>query len=151
MSIGIDKKNHEFLRKNIKGLMQDTLEWMEQRNAELRKDAGVNSTPAEAKLFASLRGEPRSISELARALGVSRQAVHATTKRLIAAGVVELTPHPSNRRDKLVTITQRGDSIRNMAANNIRVIEAELANSIGSDNLELLRAFLSKHLENQIE
>ena len=78
MSIMIDNRSKQFLATNIKGLFNDTLEWMEARNAELRCGSEFEGTPAEAKLFATLRGRARSISDLARAMGLSRQAVHNT-------------------------------------------------------------------------
>ncbi len=135
-----------FLSTNLKGLMQDMLEWMEQRNAELREGGEFTGTPAEAKLFAALRGRSRTISELARVLGVSRQAVHTTLKRLIHEGVLETVPHPDNKRDKLVQVTAKGVAVRKMAAANIKQIEVELAESIGGENVELVRALLLEHL-----
>ncbi|MEM7020709.1 MAG: MarR family transcriptional regulator [Pseudomonadota bacterium] len=145
----LDNKTKQFLATNIKGLMSDTLEWMEARNTELRAGSEFQGTPAEAKLFATLRGKQRSISELARVLGVSRQAVHNTVHKLIAAGVVELINSPSNQRDKLVRITERGHEVQKMAAKNLREIEEELADSIGRENLELVRRLLIAHLQAQ--
>ena len=93
----IDEQTRKFLATNIKGLMSDMLEWMEARNADLRAGSEFQGTPAEARMFATLRGKERSISELARALGVSRQAVHTTVHRLVNAGVVELVSSPGNQ------------------------------------------------------
>lgn len=141
----LTEADRQFLANNLKGLLQDTLEWMDVRNAELRADTGfAHATPAEARLFAVLRGRERSISELARALGVSRQAVHHTVHRLISAGVVELAPAAHSRREKLVRITEAGGQIQTMAARNLRQIEKEVAGHLGKENVQLIRTLLMK-------
>ena len=147
MSTMIDNNSKEFLATSIKGLLQDTLEWMESRNAELRRGSEFEGTPAEAKLFATLRGRARSISDLARVMGLSRQAVHNTVHRLISAGVVDLVPMEGSKRDKLVQITERGQEIQKMAAKNLKRIERDMHKTIGAENVELLRSLLLEHLK----
>ena len=143
----VDENSKQFLATSLKGLLQDTLEWMEVRNSELRRGSEFEGTPAEAKLFATLRGRSRSISELARAIGVSRQAVHNTVHRLIEAGVVELVAQENSKRDKLVKITRKGTRVQAMAAKNLKVIENEMADRIGAKNVELIRSLLIKNLK----
>jgi len=145
MSTMTDKRTEDFLATSIKGLLQYTMEWMEARNTELLEQAGVVGTPAEIKLFASLRGRERTISELSRALGVTRQSVHNTVHKLVNAGLVQLTPSPNSKRDKLVVVTDQGQETRKLAAKNLRQIEQELAQRIGKQDLESLRAILLKH------
>ena len=141
----IDDKDNKFLSTNVKGMLQDTLDWMNERNTKLLDQGGVVGTPAEIKLFASLRGRQRSISDLARVIGISRQAVHNTVHKLIDKGLVELIPAPDNDRDKLVAVTQLGQETRKVAAKNLRQIEAEFESRIGKRKLEQLRAILLKH------
>ncbi len=143
----IDNKTRQFLATSLKGLLQDTLEWMDTRNASLREGSKFEGTPAEAKLFATLRGKARSISELARVMGVSRQAVHNTVHRLVDIGIVELVAVEGNKRDKLVTITTEGHKVQKMAAKNLKRIEQDMAETIGAENVELIRSLLLKHLE----
>jgi DNA-binding MarR family transcriptional regulator len=147
MSIMIDNKTKQFLATSLKGVLNDTLEWMENRNAELRKGSEFEGTAAEAKLFATLRGRPRSISELARVMGLSRQAVHTTVHKLVKAGVIDVVTSDTNRRDKMVRITVYGQQVQRMAAKNLRQIETDMARSIGRDNVELIRSLLMQHLE----
>jgi DNA-binding MarR family transcriptional regulator len=143
----IDNKTKQFLATSLKGILNDTLEWMENRNAELRKGSEFEGTAAEAKLFATLRGRPRSISELARVMGLSRQAVHTTVHKLVKAGVIDVVTSDPNRRDKMVRITVYGQQVQRMAAKNLRQIETDMARSIGRDNVELIRSLLMQHLE----
>ena len=140
---GLSEADRAFLATNLKGLLQDVMEQMDARNTELRGDTMfANATPAEARLFAVLRGRERSISELARVLGVTRQAVHHTVHRLIDAEVVELIPAQHSRREKLVRITPTGRKVQAIAAANLRRIEAEMAERVGEAKLSTLRELL---------
>jgi DNA-binding MarR family transcriptional regulator len=144
----LDERTRRFLETNVKGLLQDTLDWMEQRNAELREHSPfADATLADAKFFACLRGRERALSDVARTLGVSRQAAHHTAHRLVVQGVIELVPSPHDGREKLVRITPHGNAAQVLAARNLRQIERELARNIGRDNVELVRDLLVKHLE----
>ncbi len=144
----IDDKTRQFLATNLKGLLADTVEWMEARNVELRQSTRYSgATPAEAKLFATLRGGERSVSDLARAIGVSRQAVHRTAHRLQEQGVVRIVPSPDDARIKIVQITEGGHRVQEMAAKNLRQIESEMAAEMGRKNLETIRGLLVEFLE----
>lgn len=136
------------LRKSLKALLRDSLEWIESEQAILLEDTPYNSaSPAEIRLFAALQGKGKSIAELSRILGVSRQAVHQTVKVLSARGVVFLEYAENNRRDKIVRITEEGEQVRKLTAQHFRQIEAKVTRNIGKDNLELLRQLLSENLE----
>ena len=63
-------------------LAMELVEWMELEMIELNKSAKYQGSIAEIKLFNTLRGEEKSISELARIMNISRQAVHKTVHKL---------------------------------------------------------------------
>lgn len=71
-------------------------------------DAGMaDLAPGQALLLPPLaRG--RRASEISRSLGVSRQAIAQAIAALEAAGYVARGVDPSDRRSKLVTLTDRG-------------------------------------------
>jgi DNA-binding MarR family transcriptional regulator len=52
-----------------------------------------------------------SISDLARAMRISRQAAHRLSLRLAAAGFVELLPNRDDRRILQIDLTARGKSV----------------------------------------
>ena len=79
-------------------------------------------------------------------MGISRQAVHKTTHRLMEFGYIELTISPDNKRDRLVSITRKGLKVRERGAKIIREIEGKLSKNIGRDNLELIRDLLEENL-----
>jgi DNA-binding MarR family transcriptional regulator len=142
-----ERKNENVLRNSLKALLKDSLDWIESEQKTLLQDSPFSSASnTEIKLFAALRGQSRSISELSRYLGVSRQAVHHTVHKLVEKKVVELQHSESNKRDKLVVISDRGREVQAMTAKHFKTIESRMANNIGRDKVELLRELL---LENR--
>ena len=139
----IDKKDNNFLDSNIKGMMMTLLgHW----NA--RMDEGRASTefadirPSDMRVFGQLRGKSVKLSEIHRQLGFSRQAAQQAVERLVQHGVVEVELVESSKRDKLVSVTHKGQSLRTLAAQQIREIEAECARIVGDDGKEQLRDLL---------
>jgi DNA-binding MarR family transcriptional regulator len=68
-----------------------------------------------------------TVPQIARRMGITRQSVHATVKRLVADGLVELAPNVDHRRSQLVSLTQLGE--RRYAALDRR--QAEWVNRLG--------------------
>ena len=87
------------------------------------------------------------MSAMARDLGISRQAVHDSVKRLVELDVVELIPQPGNSRDKLVAVTDRGLHARQAALDFIESIEQECVAIVGKRKLENFRSTLVELLE----
>ena len=136
---------------NIKGLVQDVVEMLDERMAKLREGTPLEGVrPSDAKTFMLAARHPRTISDIAKAMNVSRQAVHKSVQRLQDRGAVSLHPAPDSRRDKIVVITQTGHDARKLVANNIAIIEQEIENRIGKVRLENLREILKDMLSQQI-
>ena len=142
-----DKNSNPQLRGSIKALLRDSLSWIEQEQLKLLQDSPfASASNAEMRLFAALRGNSRSISELSRYLAVSRQAVHQTVHKLIERGIVRLEPAQSNKREKHVVITEKGREVQRITARHFRIIENKMARNIGRKNVELLRELLKENL-----
>jgi DNA-binding MarR family transcriptional regulator len=56
----------------------------------------------------SLAQRPLTVPQIARRMGLTRQAVHTTVNRLAADGLVELAPNVDHRRSQLVSVTEPG-------------------------------------------
>lgn len=80
----------------------------------------------------------RRPSEIARRLGVSRQAIHATINQMIDLGIVALVDDPDNRRVKVVVPTAQGEAMRIDAQRAMVVMGDELGHRIG--RAQLLKA-----------
>ncbi len=78
------------------------------RNALLM---GFGITGARLRLLKTVRRrrEPRTVAQLARAMGVSRQTLRATVKDLVAAGFVNLEANMFHRRAPIVVLTPQGN------------------------------------------
>jgi DNA-binding MarR family transcriptional regulator len=120
-------------------------DWMEARIMEGAHRNGYGDvTAAMSRLFAQLRGRPVGLSELARALTVSRQAVHQLAMEAAQLGLVEFVASESDGRVKLLRFTQKGWAMSESAARELERIESELAQQIGADDLAELRRILGK-------
>ncbi len=82
-------------------------------------------------------------SDIARILGVSRQAVHTTINGMVAIGLLALEDDPDDRRSKRVMISEQGLKMREHARMATTLMSEELARRIGADKLEALRDALA--------
>ncbi|HBN09662.1 MAG TPA: MarR family transcriptional regulator [Cyanobacteria bacterium UBA8530] len=81
-------------------------------------------------------------SEIARSLGISRQAVHTTINQMVELGMLELRDDNNDRRAKVVALTGRGQEMREDADRVMSDLKAELCNRIGKRNVDnLIKAF----------
>lgn len=75
--------------------------------------APLGLTSARWKVMGALARakEPLTVSQIARHMGLSRQAVQTLVNAMIRSGVVELTENPNHKRAKWVVLTTQGQSI----------------------------------------
>jgi DNA-binding MarR family transcriptional regulator len=73
----------------------------------------------------------RRPSDIARNMGVSRQAIHATINQMVGMGIVALIDDPSNRRVKVVAPTKVGETMRIDAQRAMVVMGEELGRRLG--------------------
>jgi DNA-binding MarR family transcriptional regulator len=69
---------------------------------------GLTSARWQALGAIALAERPLTVPQIARRMGLTRQSVHATVRRLVADGLVELEPNVDHRRSKLVRLTALG-------------------------------------------
>jgi DNA-binding MarR family transcriptional regulator len=56
----------------------------------------------------ALAERPLTVPQIARRMGLARQTVHVTVKRLVDNGLLELAANTDHRRSQLVCFTERG-------------------------------------------
>ncbi len=100
-------------------------------------------SPAQSRLLAHMAGRPMRMSELARRLAISRQAVHKTVAELARRGILELVEDPQRRNSKLVTYTETGRQLNRAGARMIERVEDRIAGKIGRPGLEQLKQLLA--------
>jgi DNA-binding MarR family transcriptional regulator len=74
----------------------------------LAAEHGLTSARWQVLGAISLAQQPLTVPQIARRMGLTRQAVHTTVNRLAADGLVELAPNVDHRRSQLVSVTELG-------------------------------------------
>ena len=143
LSTMIDKIDNDFLEQNIKGLMMTLLATWNAKMDEARQETEFASVrPADIRVFAQLRGRSVRLSDIHREMGFSRQAAQQAVDRLVSQDMVVVAPVPGSKRDKIVSVTDKGQRWRRIAAGQIRRIEAQISQAVGEDGKEALRRLL---------
>lgn len=139
----IDKSDNAFLGQNIKGLMMTLIaQWNTQMDEARAATEFASVRPADIRVFAQMRGRAMKLSEIHREMGFSRQAAQQAVERLVSQDMVQIEHVPGSKRDKILVITAKGQRWRAIAAEQIRLIESQCAETIGDAKTEALRASL---------
>lgn len=73
--------------------------------------------------------------EIARNLGISRQAVHVTLAQIAELGMIRFADDPSDKRTKIVVLTEIGEPMRRDAQAAVSMMTKRLAERIGQPQL----------------
>lgn len=124
-------------------LLLDRFRWFDQALlAALNEGLGLELTSAQSLLFADLPFDGARQADLARRLGVSRQAVNELVRGLERQRLVEIVADPEDGRSKLVRPTSRGKESIAMALETFAGLEQELRARIGALRFDQLRRAL---------
>jgi DNA-binding MarR family transcriptional regulator len=85
----------------------------------------------------------RRPSDIARNLGVSRQAIHVTLRQMVELGILELVDDPRDGRSKIVAIGETGGLMRENAKEAMRLMTLELRRRIGDAAVDHLKEALA--------
>lgn len=129
--------------KNLARLLLERFRWFDQALLSVLQDRlGLNLTSAQSLLFADLSVRGARQSDLARRLGVSRQAVNELVHGLKQQGLVEVVPDRDSGRSKLVRPTALGRKSVHVAIETFAQFETELRSRIGARQVDHLRRAL---------
>ncbi|MGI9242141.1 MAG: MarR family winged helix-turn-helix transcriptional regulator [Verrucomicrobiales bacterium] len=81
-------------------------------------------------------------SEVARRIGISRQAVYKLLRNLEQQEIVSLEQDSERRNSKVIVITSKGEAMIRDAVILLQGIEEELRDKIGAESVDQLRAAL---------
>ena len=76
---------------------------------QLTRDLGLSS--ARWQVMGAIRDGPLSVAQIARNMGLTRQAVQRLANVLADEDLVEFAENPDHRRAKLVGLTERGRAV----------------------------------------
>ncbi|NLK74233.1 MAG: winged helix-turn-helix transcriptional regulator [Clostridiales bacterium] len=102
----------------------------------------ITITNSEWLIITFIYGKQMSISEIAKELGISRQAAHKSIKSLGAKGLIEMNYLENNNRNKFIKLTELGERcyIKNQE---IKIgIEVDVLKKLGTDKMNILKELL---------
>ena len=95
----------------------------------------------------ALAERDRTLTEPAALLAVSKQAAIKVVDEMEARGFVGRHPDPSDRRVKLLRLTEKGRTVRRAALAESRRMEAQLRRDLGGADVDAMRGALLPFLE----
>lgn len=115
------------------------LVWLDEGLQKRLHDAGwPDVSRAQSMVMLNVTSGNVRPAEIARSLGVSRQAVHVTIGQMTELGILTLIADPANGRNKLVQLTAFGEEMRRAAQQAMTAMLTTLEGRIGCDRLEAL-------------
>lgn len=119
-------------------------EWMVRASNSRAHTLGhKNLRPAHARFMVFLGWEGSRITDIARAMDVTKNAVGQIVTELEGIGYVERVPDPADGRAKIVRYTDEGKALIADAAAIADQLNTEIANIIGTKRLGELRSMLA--------
>jgi len=105
--------------------------------------------PSHNAVFGQIAPGGKRLTELARTANMTPQAMAEIVDELEELGYVKRTPDPSDRRAKLIRLTEQGEDLAGLADTTTRHIEQQISADLGEDGHQQLRALLDRLLPDQ--
>jgi DNA-binding MarR family transcriptional regulator len=109
----------------------------------LRRRGWPGVTRPQSMVMTNVVAGVRRPSDIARNLGVSRQAIHVTIRQMVDLGLLELVDDSTDGRSKMVAIGGTGGLMRENAQEAMRLMTLELRRRIGDAGVDQLKQALS--------
>ena len=111
--------------------------------------AGYPQKPSHSAVFAQISPEGSRLTELARGANMSPQAMGELVDELQELGYVLRRPDPSDRRAKLIVLTEKGRACLAAGLATIDGIEEAISGALGAEGHEQLRRLLRRLLDTE--
>ena len=120
--------------------------------ARLSDQAGLAGLrPSHLHVFANVVGGGRRLTELADAASMSLSSMQELVDDLERRGIVEREPDPSDRRAKLIVLTEKGLAALAPAGSIIEGLERDYADRIGDERFEAMCLALNALIDDLLE
>jgi DNA-binding MarR family transcriptional regulator len=110
----------------------------------LGADEGLTSARWQVLGAIAVAGQPLTVPQIGRRMGLTRQSVHATVKRLVRDGLLELVPNADHRRSPFVALTDAGMTTYRSIDGRQAAWVNRLARGIGRADLATTRRVLDE-------
>jgi len=108
---------------------------------------GETMRPSFGFVIRAVAAEQPTVSRLAELLGVTKQAASRLADDMVSLGYLDREGDPDDRRRTVLRLTVLGERVRVRARAESAVMEAELRERFGDEQVEVLRALLTDFVE----
>ncbi|MCX3059216.1 MarR family winged helix-turn-helix transcriptional regulator [Streptomyces beihaiensis] len=108
---------------------------IDQLHTELARQGHPDVRPAHGFALQAVGREGAAASDIARRLGISKQAAGKTVDRLVALGYAERGDDPADARRRIVRLTARGGDVLARSAAIFDQLRAEWADALGEERV----------------
>ncbi len=109
---------------------------------QLEDDGFQNLTPSQLSFLGSLDCGVNYAAQLARVLGISRQAVHKTVRELERAGWLTTRPDEQLGNQRVIVFTDEGERMMSQARLHFLKLDSQLIKIYGKKTLDELQKVL---------
>ena len=118
--------------------------WMDESLQNGLAEAGLGTrTRTQTMILINVSNGVTRAAELARILGISRQAVQQQVNELEKEDIVTQIPDPSDKRANRIVFSEKGAHLIECALASLREAETRLAQRVGPELVSQLRRALS--------
>ena len=108
----------------------------------LEKKGWQQFTHAQSMIFLNMaEGRVRTV-DIAKHMGLSKQAVNRTVNELVELGLIKLLPDPKDKRAKQLTLSSKGAIVTQDATNSLAKLESDISKNLGAREHLLLKKLL---------
>ena len=100
--------------------------------------------PTHGCVFRFVHGEGMRLTELATKAGLTKQSVGEIVDDLTGLGYIERFPDPTDKRAKLIRLTEKGLDAQRIGFASFDRLESEWAEAFGADRIAALRSLLEE-------
>ncbi|MFA1240612.1 MarR family winged helix-turn-helix transcriptional regulator [Serratia odorifera] len=125
-------------------LRQAYQHWTQQVDSALDKAGYTDIRPSHSNVFAFTPSEGITVSALTKFAKVRKQSITQAVEELEKLGYVERRPDPTDRRARLIFLTERGQGVRPIAIATGQQVQAQWAKAMGEQDIDALTLLLQK-------
>ena len=109
---------------------------------ELRANGFPDIRPAHSQVFGAIASEGSRVGEMAAQAGITQQSMSELVDSLVALGYLERRPDPTDRRARIIALTDHGWKAVRAGIAVVDAIERDWAAKVGVRRMDALRAAL---------
>lgn len=132
-------------RVTLPALMDLAVEAMYVDFRKLLEEAGITDVrPTHGCVFRFLHADGMRLTELAHLAGLTKQSVGEIVDDLAGLGYLERFPDPTDKRAKLIRLTDKGLAAQRIGFSLFEQLESDWAETFGADRIDALRSLLEE-------